>query len=95
MLNPAFGTARLPLPPLKEAKANTTDVDKIIRDTIPTTLGGGEQARAARDHEIHAAESLATAIDIFDEANVCVVEAQTRMPRRAPPLLCGPTPCSD
>ena len=70
---------------LNQAKANAADVDKILRDTTPTTFGGGEQTRAVRDHEIHAAESLATAIGIFDEAKVGVVEAQTRMPSRVRP----------
>ena len=58
-----------------QAKANTTDVDNIIRETTPTTLGSGEQMRAVRDREIHAAESFATAIGIFDKANAGVVKA--------------------
>ena len=56
-------------------------MDKILRETTPTTLGGGEQTRVVRDHEIHAAESLTTAIGVFDEADAGVVEAQTRLPR--------------
>src|SRR5262245_50161725 len=49
---------------------------------MPATLGGGEQTRAVRDHEVHAAESLATAVGIFDEADTGVVEAQARTPFR-------------
>ncbi len=58
-----------------EAKADATEVDNIIRETMPTTLGSSEQMRAVRDHEVHAGESLTTAIGIFDEANAGVVEA--------------------
>ena len=58
-----------------QAKANTIEVNNIIRETMPTTLSSGEQMCAVRDHEVHAAESLTTAIGIFDKANAGVVEA--------------------
>jgi hypothetical protein len=63
-------------PPLSfnEAKANATEVDQILGEPTPATLGGGEQPRAVRDHKIHAAEALTTAIGICDEAHSRVVK---------------------
>src|SRR5262245_15662482 len=59
---------------LNQAKTDATDVDNLFREATSTTFGGGQQTRAVCDHEIQAAESCATAVGIFDEANAGIIQ---------------------